>query len=127
MNILLWFLQIVIAFFVISGSLWPVANYAAMAKDIPSVQALPFAAWCLFGGLGIVLSLGLIVPALFKNRRWVFLSAVGLVFENLVLSVVHLFFYGFKMEAKNPAMWTLAIALLSAFVAFGRRKKPQDL
>src|SRR5690606_33125576 len=40
MNIILWILQVLVAFLCGSGALWRVANYAKDAQDIASVRAL---------------------------------------------------------------------------------------
>lgn len=123
MNILLWFFQVVVALFCISGAAWRFSNYAEASVQIPSVGALPYGVWNAIGLFEVVCALGLILPAALKLKpSLTFLAAACLTVEMLLITALHAHFFGFQAQATNPAMWSLALAAMSAFVAYGRAK-----
>ena len=122
MNILLWVVQVVIALFCCAGSAWRIINYDMAAKQVASVAALPYAAWVALGAFEVLCALGLIVPGLFKWKpRLTVLAAQGLGVEMLLVSALHFWYFGPLLSPTNPALWSLGLAALSAFVALGRK------
>ncbi len=120
MNILLWVLQILVAAVCTMGAVWRFFNYD-QAKDIASLQALPYGMWAAIGAFEIVCSLGLILPGLFKVKPGLTpIAAVCLTVELLLVSGLHVHFFGFQLSPANPAMWTIILSVLAALVAYGR-------
>lgn len=122
MNIILWLVQIVIAFMAAAGSAFRFFAYDTAASGVPSVQALPSGVWGLIGAFEVLCALGLILPPILrKGYRLTYLAAVGLAIEMLLVTLWHVRFFGLMPGAENPATWTFVLAVLSAFVAWGRR------
>jgi hypothetical protein len=121
-NIVLWIAQIGVAFFAVSGSAFRFFAYETAARGIPSVQALPSAVWGLIGAFELLCALGLILPGLLRNGyRWTYYAAVGLAIEMFFVTLLHVRYFGLTPSAENPATWTIVLAIVSAFVAWGRR------
>ncbi|HVZ80735.1 MAG TPA: hypothetical protein VHE12_08050 [bacterium] len=120
MNILLWLLQILVAWFCIVGAVWRYFNYST-AKDIASLQALSFGTWNAIGAFEIVCSLLLILPAILKlSPKITPIVAACLAVELLLVTALHVHYFGFHYQAANPGAWSFTLAVLSAFIAFGR-------
>lgn len=120
MNILLWVIQVFVAFFCAFGAGWRLGNREAMMK-MPSFKALSLGMYYALSIYEIACSLGLILPGLLNmDPTYTPIAAFCLAVEQLVLTVVHMKFFGFKMKATNPGVWTLTFFVLSAFIAYGR-------
>lgn len=120
MNVCLWVVQGVVAFFCISGAAWRYSNYAT-AKDIASLQALSFGAWNAIGAFEVVCALLLILPAFFKwSPKITPIAATCLAVELLLVTALHVHYFGFELKAANPGTWSFGLAVLSAFIAYGR-------
>lgn len=121
MNILLWALQVVIAFFCFSGAGWRFANYEQAAKDVPSMAALSHGMWNAIGIFEIICAVCLIIPGAFNFKPMITpVAAALLAVELLLISGLHIKYFGFQMTATNPAVWSGMLCILSAVVAFGR-------
>ncbi len=121
MNILLWILQVVIAFFCISGATWRLLNFEEAAKAIGSIAALPYSAWMAIAFFEIVCALCLIIPGLLKMKMKLTAMAAGaLTIEMLLITALHVNYFGLAVTPTNPAMWTMMLSGMSAFVAYGR-------
>lgn len=123
MNGLLWILQVVVAFFCLSGAGWRIANYAQAALDVPSIGALSHGGWIAIGVFEIVCALLLILPRAFRFKPTLTVfAALALTVEMLLITLLHFRYVGTSLQASNPGVWTLGLALLSAFIAYGRWK-----
>lgn len=123
MNIIMWMIQIILALFCVSGSVWRFLNYEQAAKDIASMGALPYGIWNVIGAFEIVCAFGLILPQIFGFKStYVGLVAMALAIELLLISGLHIKYFGFQLMATNPAVWSLSLCLLAAFVAYSRLK-----
>ncbi len=120
MNIILWILQILVLFVCGSGALWRVANYAKEAQEVASVRALSRGVWTMIAAVEIVCVLGLVVPGFFGAWTIVGAFAAVLAVEQLILTALHARYFGLRVAATNPALWTLVLSVLSAFIAWGR-------
>ncbi len=121
MNILLWVIQVVVAMFCVAGAAWRFTNYEEASKQIASLGALPYGAWNAIGAFEVVCALGLILPGLLKLKSFITPAAAAcLCVELLLVSALHIRFFGLQMQPSNPATWTLVLAGLSAFIAYGR-------
>lgn len=121
MNILLWTLQLVISFFCVAGSIWRYFNYEQVAKDVPSMGALSYGVWTGIGVFEIICALLLILPGLINMKPGLTaVAAVLLTIELILISALHLKYFGLQVQASNPAMWSIALCALAAFIAYGR-------
>jgi putative oxidoreductase len=120
-NIVLWILQGVIALFCIMGSIWRFNNYEQASKDVPSLNALSYGVWNAIGAFEIICALGLILPGVLKMKPILTpVAAACLAVEMLLVTGLHVKFFGFQVTATNPATWSFMLAVLVAFVAYGR-------
>ena len=125
MNILLWILQAVLALFYFSGGAYKMFKFDELAsqglpEQVNVFHALPRSVW---GGLGLLEMAGallLIVPAATKWMPALTpLAATVLALESLGLAALYAR-YSLQLTATNPLVWSLALGLLVAFVAYGR-------
>lgn len=119
MNILLWILQVLLAMlFLFAGGMKLVLpmNVLAAQSSQPGQIAFP-ALFLKFIGLCELLGgLGLILPGVFKrNQQLIPLAALGLLILMIGAVVVTFIPGGLKV-----AIMPLVVALLLAFVAYGR-------
>ena len=119
MNILLWILQGLLALlFLFAGVSKFVIPYQKMIEMGPPNQIV-FPAWFIYfiGVCEILGGLGLILPGIFKiRRRLTPLAALGLLIIMIGATIVTIIPMGFV-----GAIGNIVIALLVAFVAYGRR------
>lgn len=116
MNILLWALQIVAALLYGSSGVMKVFLFDRISADVPAFGALPREAWTVLGILELVCAVGLVVPAALRWRpRLTALAAVLLAIESLVFIWVHV-----QYRELAPILFSAALGLLMAFVAYGR-------
>jgi hypothetical protein len=117
MNILLWVLQLLLALLAFAGGAYKVFAFGEVAKQFP---ALPLPGWQALGALEVVCAVLLIVPAATKWMPTLTpLAAAVLALETLALSALYAG-YSLKLTASNPLVWSAAMMLLAAFVAYGR-------
>ena len=123
MSVLLWALQVLIAMFCIMGSLWRFFNYEQAVNDVASLGALSQGMWNAIGAFEIVCALGLILPGAFNMKPSLTpIAAACLTAEMLLISALHINFFGFQLQPSNPAMWTVMLSIMAAFVAYGRKE-----
>jgi hypothetical protein len=119
MNILLWILQGLFALlFLFAGGTKFVIPYEEMVKMGPPNQVV-FSSWFIhfIGGCEILGGLGLILPGIFRARRGLtVLAALGLFIIMIGATVVSIIGGGIV-----AGIGPLVIALLLAFIAYGRR------
>lgn len=116
MNILLWILQVVAALLYGSSGVMKVFLFDQISGDVPSFGALPREAWTALGILELVCAVGLVVPAALRWRpRLTALAAALLAIESLVFIWVHV-----RYREIAPILFSAALGLLMAFVAYGR-------
>jgi len=110
MNVLLWVLQIALAFLYLSGGAYKVFKFDALANHL---RALPRGGWRALGVLEMIGAVLLVVPAMTP------LAAAALALETLALAGLYAR-YSLKLAPTNPLVWAVVMGLLSAFVAYGR-------
>lgn len=121
MSIVLWILQAVIALFCIMGSAWRFMNFEQQAKDLPSLQALPQSIWHVIGLFEITCALLLLLPGIFNFKpNLTPIAAACLAVEMLLVTALHVKYFGVQPQASNPALWTFGLAVVAAIVAYGR-------
>jgi hypothetical protein len=117
MNILLWVLQVVLAFLYVAGGGFKALNPNDPAKQI---RALPPGAWRALGVFELVGAVLLIVPT---ATQWMPiltpLAAGALALETLALAALYAR-YSLKLVAANPLVYAVPMGLMAVLVAFGR-------
>jgi DoxX-like protein len=117
MNVLLWALQIALAFLYLSGGAYKVFKFDTLANQM---RVLPRGGWRALGVLEMVGAVLLIIPA---AATWMPvltpLAAAVLALETLVLAALY-GRYSLKLAATNPMVWAVVMGLLAASVAYGR-------
>ena len=116
MNILLWVLQVLAALLFGASGLMKVFLFDQISVDVPSFGALPRGAWTGLGVLEMTCAVGLIVPAALGWRAGLTtLAAAVLAVETLVFVWVHV-----QYREVAPIVFSAALGLTMAFVAYGR-------
>jgi hypothetical protein len=117
MNVFLWVLQVVLAFLYGAGGSYKTFKFDVLAKQM---RTLSRGGWRALGVLEMVGAVLLIVPA---AARWMPvltpIAAVTLALETLFLAALYAR-YSLKLAATNPMVWAVVMAVLVAFVAYGR-------
>jgi len=117
MNLFLWVLQVAVALLYLAGGGFKTVNPDDVAKQI---TALPRGGWRAVGVFEVLGAVLLIVPA---AANWMPmltpLAAAALALETLALAAVYARF-SLKLAATNPLVYAVPMALMAAFVAYGR-------
>jgi len=122
MNILLWVLQIFLALLAFAGGAYKVFAFDQVAGSA-FYAALPRAGWGALGVFEVVCAVLLILPALLNWRRGLVpLAAAALALETIGLSILYAR-YSLEPTPANPLVWSVLMAVLAAFVAYGRRAR----
>jgi hypothetical protein len=117
MNVLLWILQAALAFLYLSGGAYKTFKFDELAGQM---NALSRGTWGALGVLEMVGAVLLIVPAAMKWMPMLTpLAAAALALETLAIGALYAR-YSLKVTAANPLVWSVAMGLLVAFVAYGR-------
>ena len=117
MNILLWVLQVALAFLYLSGGAYKVFKFGELANQM---RALPHGGWRALGVLEMVGAVLLVAPAAAKWMPVLTpLAAAVLALETLALAALYAR-YSLKLAATNPMVWAAVMGLLAVFVAYGR-------
>jgi hypothetical protein len=116
MNVLLWVLQVLLAVHTAIGAVWKFSNSAE--QTMPSLAAIPNAAWLAMSVIELLCAVALILPAFNKSLSIVapaaaiFIAAEMLLFCALYIS---------SGDANyGPMIYWLVVAAVAAFIAYGR-------
>jgi len=119
MNVLLWVLQVALALLSLGGGAYKVFMFDELAK-VPAMGALSRGGWGALGGFEMLCAALLVVPA---AANWMPvltpLAAAALALESLALAGLYAQ-YSLGLTATNPLVWVVVMALMAAFVAYGR-------
>ncbi len=119
MNVLLWVLQIALAFQAFAGGAYKLFAFDELAK-VPTTGALSRGGWGALGVLEMVCAVLLVVPAAVRWRpRLTPLAAAVLALESLALAGLY-GRYSLALVATNPLVWVVAAAVMAVLVAYGR-------
>jgi DoxX-like protein len=119
MNVFLWILQVALALFCFAGGQYKVFHFDELAK-VPSSAALSQGAWGAIGVFEMLCALLLVVPAAAKWMPVLTpLAAAALALEAGTLAVLFAQ-YSLALTATNPLIYVVVMALVAAFVAYGR-------
>lgn len=119
MNAVLWIMQAVLALFSLAGGAYKIFAYDQLVTT-PAAAALSRPAWGMVGAFEMLCAVLLIVPL---ALRWIPVltpvAATALALESIALALLYAR-YSLRLEASNPLVWVILIAVLAAFVAYGR-------
>jgi hypothetical protein len=119
MNILLCIAQVFLALLALAGGGYKLFAYAQFTTTA-AAAALPRPAWGAIGAFEMLCGVLLILPMALKFRPVLTpAAATALVVESLVLALLYSR-YSLRIETANPMVWVLLMAMLGAFVAYGR-------
>jgi hypothetical protein len=117
MNILLWILQVALAFLYLAGGYFKVFKFDELAGEF---TFLSHGGWRALGVLEMLGAFLLIIPA---ATNWVpvmtLVAAAVLAVEGLALAAMFAR-HSVALTVQNPMVWNLVMGLLAAFVAYGR-------
>lgn len=115
MNILLWVLQGLLAFWNLTGGAFTIMNHEKIKGGMWG-NNLPTPVWMILGVLQILFALGIILPGIVGMMpKLVSIAAIYLAVNSLLGCTI------FSQYAGFPGMlWGLVPATLAAFVAYGR-------
>src|SRR5262245_35390673 len=117
MNIVLWVLQIVLAFLYLAGGAYKVFKGDTLVNYPPGLSR---GGWGAVGILEIVGGILLVVPAAVTGIPMLTaIAAAVLALETLTLAGSFAR-RSVKLVAANPLVWYAPMGLLAAFVAYGR-------
>lgn len=117
MNIFLWIVQVVLALHTAMGAIWKFSHSAE--QTMPSLKALPQGAWLTLAVIELICAVALLAPAL--NSK----LAILILMAAMVIAAEMLLFCGLHIaagEGRNigPMIYWLVVAVVCAFVAYGR-------
>jgi DoxX-like family len=116
MNIFLWVLQIVLALLCISGGAFQILKIEELKKDVAAMRALPRGLWAILGGFGCLCGVALLVPgALGVLPVLTPLAAAAVTAQSLLITAFYL-----RYGDSAPMPYSVAMALMGAFIAYGR-------
>jgi hypothetical protein len=119
MNILLWVLQAMLTFLLVGGGITKAFKFDMVAA-MPAMSALPRVVWNAIGILELVAAVLMIVPGLLSWMPHLTpLAASVVAIECLAISAL----YGrhsLEIAATNPMVWSAAMTVLAAIIAYGR-------
>jgi hypothetical protein len=114
-NGFLWVLQILLALHTLMGAVWKVAN---TEQQVPSLKAIPHGGWLALSAFEVLCAVALILPSFNKPLAILApIAALGIAAEMGLFTAVHL---RSGDPSRGPMMYWLVVALVCAFVAYGR-------
>ncbi len=115
MNVLLSFLQLLLALHTTLGAVWKSSN---SEQTMPSLGAIPHGVWLSMTALELLCAIALIVP-LFEKRAAILapIAAAFVAVEMLFFSGVHL---ASGSTSIGSVIYWLVVAAICTFVVYGR-------
>jgi hypothetical protein len=116
MTILLWVLQIVLAWLCIAGGAFQIFKIEDLQQTVASMRALPHGLWAFLGAFGCVAGVFLIVPGAIKVLPVLTpIAAAAVAAESLLITAFYLY-YG----DRSPMVFSMAMVVMAAFISYGR-------
>jgi uncharacterized membrane protein YphA (DoxX/SURF4 family) len=116
MNILLWVLQIALAWLCIAGGAFQIFKIEDLQQTVASMRALPHGLWAFLGAFGCVAGVFLIVPGAIKVLPVLTpIAAAAVAAESLLITAFYLY-YG----DRSPMVFSMAMVVMAAFISYGR-------
>jgi uncharacterized membrane protein YphA (DoxX/SURF4 family) len=116
MNILLWVLQVALAFLCLGGGSFKIFKIDELQATVNAMRELPHGLWAIMGAIECLTGLCLILPgALNVLPRLTPIAAAVLAVQSLLISALYLSYADFA-----PLPYSLIMAAMAAFIAYGR-------
>jgi DoxX-like protein len=116
MNITLWIVQIVLALLCLGGGTFKIFKIDELQATVAAMRELPHGLWAFMGAIECLAGLAMILPGVLHVRpRFTPIAAAVLAAQSLLISGLYLAYGDFA-----PLPYSLAMALMAAFVAYGR-------
>jgi uncharacterized membrane protein YphA (DoxX/SURF4 family) len=116
MNILLWILQIALAWLCIAGGIFQIFKIEDLQKGVASMRELPRGLWAFLGAFGCLAGLGLILPGVINVLPVLTpISAAAVAAESVLISAFYLYY-----RDSSPMFYSVAMAVMAAFISYGR-------
>jgi len=116
MNILLWVLQIALAWFCIAGGAFQIFKIEQLKKNVASMRELPRGLWAFLGAFGCLAGLGLILPGAANVLPGLTpIAAAAVAAESILISALYI-----RYGDRSPMMYSVAMAVMAAFISYGR-------
>jgi hypothetical protein len=116
MNILLWVLQVALAFLCVSGGVFQIFKIEDLQKGVASMRALPRGLWAFLGAFGCLAGLCLVLPAAIGVLPALTAFAAAAVAAQSLLITGFYVYYG----DSGPRSYSIAMAVMAAFISYGR-------
>ncbi len=116
MNILLWVLQIALAWLCIAGGIFQIFKIEQLQKNVSSMRELPRGLWAFLGAFGCLAGLGLILPGAANVLPMLTpIAAAAVAIESVLISSFYIYYRDF-----SPLTYSLAMTVIAAFISYGR-------
>jgi uncharacterized membrane protein YphA (DoxX/SURF4 family) len=116
MNILLWVLQVALAWLSIAGGAFQIFKINDLQKTVAAMRELPQGLWAVFGTLGCLAGVCLIVPGVIKVLPVLTpVAAAVIAVQSVVITALYLH-YG----DRAPVPFSVTMAILATVIAIGR-------
>lgn len=116
MNILLWVLQIALAWLCIAGGIFQIFKIEQLRKNVAAMRELPRSLWTIFGVFGCLAGLGLILPgAINVLPVLTAYTAVAVAMESALISAFYIYYRDF-----SPMIFSVVMGIMAAFITYGR-------
>ncbi len=116
MNIVLWVLQIALAWLCIAGGAFQIFKFDQLKKGVAAMRALPRGLWAFLGAFGCLAGLGLILPGALNVLPIITpIAAIAVAVQSLFITGLYVHY-----RDTSPIMYTVAMAIMAAFIAYGR-------
>ena len=116
MNILLWVLQVALAFLCVSGGVFQIFKIEDLATGVAAMRALPRGLWAFLGAFACLGGLCLILPAATNVLPVITaFAAVAVAVEQALISGFYLHYRDYA-----PLPYSAVMTVMAAFIAYGR-------
>lgn len=116
MNILLWVLQIALAWLCIAGGVFQIFKLEELQTGVASMRELPRALWTFLGAFGCLAGLGLVLPAAINVLPGVTpIAAAAVAAQSLLITAFYIYY-----RDSSPMVYSVAMTLMAAFISYGR-------
>lgn len=116
MNIVLWILQVALAWLAVAGGVFQIFKFDELQKGVKAMSQMPQALWAVLGAVGIVAGVLLIVPgAIGVMPRLTPMAAAVMAVHSAFVCGLYLYF-----GDRAPLPFAAVMLVLAAFVAYGR-------
>lgn len=116
MNILLWVLQVALAWLCIAGGVFQMFQIEQLQTTVAAMRELPHGLWAFLGAFGCVAGLGLILPGATKVLPVLTpIAAAAVAVESILISAFYVY-YG----DRAPLPYSVAMVVMGAFISYGR-------